>query len=156
MILLIYKIIYHQNTCHTFIQVKYIIKILGRYDKPTGYHLLFLPCAWGITIANTPSIFTYAYFMSVFYLGSICMRAAGCIINDIWDKNIDKKVERTKTRPLASGQLQLNQAFKFLSIHLTGGLVVLSQLNQAAIISSFCTVPIFTIYPFIKRISHYP
>ena len=91
-----------------------------------------------------------------FYAGSVIMRAAGCIVNDMWDKNFDKMVERTKTRPLAAEQLTMKQAFGFLGLHLAGGLCVLTQLNWNSISYAFGIIPLTVLYPVVKRFSHYP
>ena len=82
---------------------------LTRLNKPIGFMLLFWPCAWGLTIGYdfSKSINTYIYYLFLFFLGSIFMRSAGCIINDIADKELDKKIERTKNRPIASNKISI-------------------------------------------------
>lgn len=84
------------------------------------------------------------------------MRAAGCIVNDLWDVNYDKKVERTRVRPLASGELTQKQAFAFLVPHLAAGLGVLAFLNWQSIALSFAITPVAALYPLAKRYTHYP
>ena len=82
---------------------------LTRLKKPIGFMLLFWPCAWGITLAYdfSSNLKTYFFYLILFFLGSVLMRSAGCIINDIVDKEFDKKVSRTKLRPIASGQISI-------------------------------------------------
>ena len=96
---------------------------LTRLDRPIGYMLLFWPCLWGLTIAyNFNSELDKFYFYSLlFLLGSMLMRSAGCIVNDIADKNFDKKVERTKNRPIASGKVSVKYAiiYSFISVSYT-------------------------------------
>jgi hypothetical protein len=105
---------------------------LTRIDKPIGTLLLFYPCAWSITLA---SYATHASplvplgYTALFGLGALVMRGAGCTINDLWDRNLDKAVERTKTRPLARGDVTPPQAIGFLAVQLSAGLAVLTQLN---------------------------
>ena len=84
------------------------------------------------------------------------MRAAGCVVNDMWDKNIDNKVERTRSRPLASGELQMKDAWISLFAHCSVGLLVLTQLNWNTIAASFGIVPIAFLYPLAKRYFSYP
>ena len=82
---------------------------LTRLNKPIGYMLLFWPCLWGLTIAYNfeNNLDKYFFYLTLFFLGSLFMRSAGCIVNDIFDRNFDKKVERTKNRPLASGKVSI-------------------------------------------------
>ena len=82
---------------------------LTRLDKPIGYMLLFWPCLWGLTIAYNfeDSLNKYFFYLFLFFMGSVLMRSAGCIVNDIVDRNFDKKVERTKNRPIASGKIKI-------------------------------------------------
>ena len=100
--------------------------------------------------------FLVAGYSALFFVGSVSLRAAGCIVNDLWDVNYDKKVERTKTRPLASGELTNKQALLFLVPHLAAGLGVLAFLNKPAIILSFAITPVAALYPLAKRYTHYP
>jgi 4-hydroxybenzoate polyprenyltransferase len=105
---------------------------LTRIDKPIGSLLLFYPCAWSITMASTvthaPPWVPLGY-TALFGLGAFVMRGAGCTINDLWDRNLDKAVERTKERPLARGDITPGQAVGFLGLQLSAGLAVLTQLN---------------------------
>ena len=90
------------------LNVKLFIE-LTRLNKPIGYMLLFWPCIWGLTIAYefTNELETYFFYILLFFLGAVLMRSAGCIVNDITDKNFDKLVERTKNRPIASGKVSV-------------------------------------------------
>ena len=125
---------------------------LARLDKPAGAWLLLLPCWWGLALAGSFNFFYYALFT----IGAFTMRAAGCVINDIVDRNYDAQVERTKTRPIASGEISIKAALAFLIILLLLGLAVLTQLPMLAIFIGFGSVPLFIIYPFMKRITNWP
>ena len=125
---------------------------LARLDKPAGAWLLLLPCWWGLALAGSFDFFYYALFT----IGAFTMRAAGCVINDIADREYDSQVERTRTRPLASGEISLVSALIFLGILLLLGLVILTQLPTFAIIIGLGSVPLFVIYPFMKRITYWP
>jgi len=129
---------------------------LGRYDRPIGYMLLFYPCAWGLTLSTPYLDYHYIYNIFLFLSGSILMRSSGCIINDMWDRNIDKMVERSKMRPLAAGFLTMNEASIFLSVHLALSLLILLKLPLASIIAGLSVMPIVCIYPFMKRITYLP
>src|SRR6201994_1162875 len=102
--------------------------LLARVDRPIGIWLLFLPGLWGILLARAPSTETIR-LLALFAFGSLVMRAAGCVVNDLWDRDIDRKVVRTAGRPLASGALRPRQALSFLAALLLAGLSVLLQLN---------------------------
>lgn len=95
-------------------------------------------------------------YSAVFYVGAVSMRAAGCIVNDLWDVNFDKKVERTRTRPLAAGELTNKQALAFLVPHLAAGLGVLTFLNWEAFVLSMAITPVAALYPLAKRYTNYP
>jgi len=126
---------------------------LARLDNPIGIFLLLFPCLLGITIASDQinlEIFT------LFTLGAITMRSAGCIINDIVDRNLDKKTVRTKDRPLANEQLTLKEAYYFLLFLLIIGLLILIKLNQIVIILGLAIIPLIVLYPYMKRITHFP
>lgn len=129
---------------------------LGRYDKPIGWILLFLPCIWGLT-ASYP-ILDYNYFNKVllFLGGSVIMRSCGCAINDLCDRNFDKQVERTKNRPIATGQISTNQALAYISIHFIAGLWIMLQFNIKSIQLGFGIVPLIIIYPLMKRVTYLP
>ncbi|KAL5641289.1 hypothetical protein ACGC1H_001691 [Rhizoctonia solani] len=106
--------------------------LLARVDKPIGTMLLLWPCTWSITMASYVTqapISVPLTYLSLFGIGAFIMRGAGCTINDMWDRNLDKAVDRTKTRPLARGDVTPWQAFGFLGVQLSAGLAVLTQLN---------------------------
>ncbi|WRT65532.1 4-hydroxybenzoate polyprenyl transferase [Kwoniella shivajii] len=132
---------------------------LTRIDKPIGSLLLFWPCTWSITMASTvlhlpPSV--PLFYISLFGLGALIMRGAGCTINDMWDANMDAKVERTKTRPIAAGDVTQFQALTFLGVQLSAGLAVLTQLNWYSIALGASSLSLVVLYPFMKRITYYP
>ena len=95
-----------------------------------GSWLLYLPCTWSISLAAPPGTFPDIYMLGLFGLGSLLMRGAGCTINDMWDRDFDKRVERTKDRPLASGQVSQFQALTFLGLQLSASLGILLTLNM--------------------------
>ncbi|PFH52535.1 hypothetical protein AMATHDRAFT_139617 [Amanita thiersii Skay4041] len=132
---------------------------LTRIDKPIGTLLLFYPCAWSITMASYAHQLPYTVpltYLGLFGLGALVMRGAGCTINDMWDKNLDKVVARTKNRPLARGDIGRKGAVVFLGAQLTVGLGVLLQLNWYSILLGASSLSIVTIYPLMKRITHWP
>ncbi|WVN85824.1 4-hydroxybenzoate polyprenyl transferase [Cryptococcus depauperatus CBS 7841] len=132
---------------------------LTRIDKPIGSILLYWPCAWSITMASTVlqlPITTPLWYMSLFGVGALIMRGAGCTINDMWDSKMDSQVERTKTRPLAAGDVTQFQALTFLGGQLTAGLAVLTQLNWYSIALGASSLGLVVIYPFMKRITYFP
>ncbi|GAA5929547.1 hypothetical protein JCM10213_006402 [Rhodosporidiobolus nylandii] len=132
---------------------------LARMDKPIGTWLLYWPCAWGITMAAYSSalpVSTWAWNLALFGTGAIVMRGAGCTINDLWDQDIDKKVDRTKLRPLASGEVKPIQALTFLGGQLSLGLAVLTQLNWYSIALGASSLSLVIAYPLMKRITYWP
>ena len=138
-------------------QIKLFLE-LTRIKKPIGFMLLFWPCAWGLTIAYDFSgeKITYIFYLTLFLVGAILMRSAGCIINDIADKNFDIKVLRTKSRPIASGKISVTQGF-FYSIFLCLlALVVLVQFNFLTIILALGSMPLAFTYPLMKRYTYWP
>lgn len=132
---------------------------LARIDKPTGTLLLYLPCTWSITLAahaqHLPSSLL-AWNVFLFGSGAFIMRGAGCTINDMWDRRLDAKVERTKERPLASGAVTPFQALVFTGVQLSAGLAVLVQLNLYSIALGAASLGLVTIYPLMKRITYWP
>ena len=131
---------------------------LTRLDRPIGYMLLFWPCLWGLTIAyNFNSELEKFYFYSLlFLLGSMLMRSAGCIVNDIVDKNFDKKVERTKNRPIASGKVSVKLAIVY-SFFLCGlAFLVLINFNKFTILMALLSMPLAFTYPLMKRFTYWP
>jgi len=128
---------------------------LMRLHQPTGIWLLLWPCWWSIAMA-TQKPMPDIYLLSVFAIGAVIMRSAGCIINDIIDREIDKKVERTKNRPLASGMLSLKNALWLLVLLLTVAAIILISLNNIAIIAAILAFIPVLIYPYMKRIMPWP
>ena len=131
---------------------------LTRLDKPIGYMLLFWPCSWGLTIGyNFESNLTkYYFYLFLFFAGSILMRSAGCIVNDIIDKDFDKKVLRTKNRPIASGQISIKVAIFYAVILCLLALCVLLKFNQFTIILALGSMPLAFTYPLMKRFTYWP
>ena len=131
---------------------------LTRIKKPIGIMLLFWPCIWGLTIAYNfeDSIFIYIFYTVLFFLGSTLMRSAGCIINDIVDKNFDKKVRRTKSRPIASGKITVIEAFIFAVLLCILAFLVLIQFNLLTIILAIGSMPLAFTYPYMKRFTYWP
>ena len=131
---------------------------LTRLNKPIGFMLLFWPCAWGLTIGYdfSKSINTYIYYLFLFFLGSIFMRSAGCIINDIADKELDKKIERTKNRPIASNKIstKLGLIYSFFLCFLA--FLVLINFNWFTIIMALGSMPLAFAYPLMKRYTYWP
>jgi 4-hydroxybenzoate polyprenyltransferase len=131
---------------------------LTRLKKPIGFMLLFWPCIWGLTLVYdfNSSLNNYFFFNFLFLAGSILMRSAGCIINDIADKNFDQKVERTKNRPIASGKVSVKLALIY-SIALCGlAFLVLINFNKFTIYMALLSMPLAFTYPLMKRITYWP
>ena len=129
---------------------------LARLDRPIGTWLLLFPSWWSIALAAEPDHWPDLWLMVLFGIGALVMRGAGCTVNDIADRDIDAKVARTATRPLASGRLSLTQAFTFLGLQLAIGLVILLQLSPTAIWLGVASLILVAIYPFMKRITWWP
>ena len=131
---------------------------LTRLKKPIGFMLLFWPCAWGLTIAFdfTNNLNTYFFYLFLFLSGSILMRSAGCIINDISDKKFDKKVERTKNRPIASGKISIKLALAYMVLLCALAFLVLINFNSLVIILALGSVPLAFAYPLMKRYTYWP
>jgi len=138
-------------------QIKIFIELI-RLKKPIGYMLLFWPCAWGLTLAYdfNKSFNDYFLYLLLFLIGSILMRSAGCIINDIFDKKFDKKVARTKNRPIASGKVSINLAIAYSVILCFLALIVLINFNKLTIILAIFSMPLAFTYPLMKRITYWP
>ncbi|MGI9504645.1 MAG: UbiA family prenyltransferase, partial [Geminicoccaceae bacterium] len=127
--------------------------VLARWDRPIGAWLLLWPCWWGLGLApGWPSV----WLAIVFLIGAFAMRGAGCTINDMTDRDLDSKVERTRNRPLASGALAPLQALLFLGAQLLVGLAVLTQLNVNAALVALAAMPLVVAYPWMKRITWWP
>jgi 4-hydroxybenzoate polyprenyltransferase len=127
---------------------------LIRADRPIGVWLLLFPCLWGLALASTG--FPDPRLMLLFVAGSVIMRGAGCVINDIADRDFDARVERTKDRPIASGAISVPKALVFLALLLAAGLAVLLAFNQATILVALASLPLIVAYPFMKRITYWP
>jgi len=138
-------------------QIKLFID-LTRLKKPIGFMLLFWPCAWGLTLAYDFSLNlnNYFFYLILFFLGSILMRSAGCIVNDILDKEFDAKVFRTKNRPIASGKISVKLAFTYSVILCLIALFVLLNFNKFTIILALCSMPLAFTYPLMKRFTYWP
>ena len=138
-------------------QIKLFIE-LTRLKKPIGFMLLFWPCAWGLALAHDQykDLEKFLIYGLLFFLGSILMRSAGCIFNDIVDKDIDKKVARTKKRPLASGAITVKQSFFYIIILCLIAFFILIQFNRLTIILGLASMFLAFAYPFMKRITYWP
>ena len=131
---------------------------LTRLNKPIGSMLLFWPCIWGLTIAYNfnSSLNNFFFYGILFFLGSVLMRSAGCIVNDIADKNFDKKVERTKNRPIASEKVSVRIAILYVLILCALALLVLINFNHFTILMALISVPLAFTYPLMKRFTYWP
>ena len=131
---------------------------LTRLDKPIGYMLLFWPCSWGLTIAYNfeNNLNIYIFYLVLFFFGSVLMRSAGCIVNDIADRKYDKKVLRTKNRPIASGKISVIQGFFYVLLLCLLALIVLLQFNKLTIFLALASMPLAFIYPYMKRLTYWP
>ena len=131
---------------------------LTRLNKPIGFLLLFWPCVWGLTLAYYFSGETNLYLKHIllFFLGSVLMRSAGCIFNDIVDRDLDKKVQRTRERPIASGKISVPKAFVYLVFLCLVALLILLQFNWLTIILGLSSMTLVFTYPFMKRITYWP
>ena len=131
---------------------------LTRLKKPIGYMLLFWPCAWGLTIAYDfqNGFDDYILYIFLFFSGSVLMRSAGCIVNDIVDKNYDQKVERTKNRPLASNKISVRSALVIALILCLLAFLILINFNNLTIILAICSMPFAFTYPLMKRFTYWP
>ena len=129
--------------------------LLARLDRPVGAWLLFLPGLWGILLAHAPAGRT-ARLVALFAAGAVVMRAAGCVVNDMWDRDLDRMVSRTAARPLASGALGMRQAWGFLVALLAAGLLVLLQLPPLAQGLGVGSLVLVALYPLAKRVTWWP
>lgn len=128
--------------------------LLARFDRPIGWWLLFWPCAWSVALAG--GAIDRWDLLLWFLLGAIAMRGAGCVYNDIVDRDLDRKVERTRTRPLASGRVSLRAAWAWLIALGLIGLLVLVQLRSEARVVALASIALVAAYPFMKRITWWP
>ena len=132
---------------------------LTRLDKPIGFMLLFWPCAWGLSYAflqNNEDLNKYVYYIILFFFGSVLMRSAGCIFNDIVDKDLDKKVSRTKKRPLASGKISVKRSLIYVFVLCLFAFIILIQFNFLTIFLGLASMFLAFSYPFMKRITYWP
>ena len=131
---------------------------LIRIKKPIGFMLLFWPCTWGLTLAfdfNT-ELNKFFFYLILFFFGSILMRSAGCIINDIADKDFDKRVQRTKNRPIASNKVSVKLGFIYAAVLCIFAFFVLIQFNTFTIILALGSMPLAFSYPLMKRYTYWP
>ena len=131
---------------------------LTRLKRPIGYMLLFWPCAWGLTIAFdfSKDIKNYIFYLILFFLGSVLMRSAGCIVNDIIDKDFDKEVQRTKNRPIASGKISVKLGIIYSLMLCLLALIVLLNFNKFTIFLALASMPFAFTYPLMKRFTYWP
>jgi 4-hydroxybenzoate polyprenyltransferase len=142
---------------------------LARFDRPIGSWLLLIPCWWSSALAGIsaqePGQHRAAHLdlahlnllhLALFFAGAFAMRGAGCTWNDIVDRDLDRGVERTRSRPIPSGQVRVAQAALFLVVQALAGLVVLLQFNTFAIATGIASLAIVVVYPFMKRITYWP
>ena len=131
---------------------------LTRLKKPIGFMLLFWPCAWGLTLAYdfSSNLNNYFFYLILFFLGSVFMRSAGCIVNDILDREFDAKVFRTKNRPIASGKVSIKLAIFYASTLCFLAFLVLINFNLFTIILAFASMPLAFTYPLMKRFTYWP
>ena len=131
---------------------------LTRLKKPIGYMLLFWPCAWGLTIGYdfSNNLNEYFFYLILFFLGSVLMRSAGCIVNDILDRKFDKKVLRTKDRPIASGKISVTLGLIYAAILCLLAFLVLVNFNNFTIIIALASMPLAFTYPLMKRYTYWP
>ena len=131
---------------------------LTRLKKPIGFMLLFWPCAWGLTLAYdfSTNLKYYFFYLILFFLGSVLMRSAGCIVNDILDKEFDAKVFRTKNRPIASGKISIKLGILYAISLCLMALLVLINFNVLTIILALGSMPLAFTYPLMKRYTYWP
>ena len=131
---------------------------LTRLNKPIGFMLLFWPCSWGLAYAYyvNQNLNLFLYYLLLFFLGSVLMRSAGCIFNDIIDKDFDKRVNRTKARPIASGKISVARSLVYVLILCLLAFLVLVQFNIMTIVLGMSSMLLAFSYPFMKRITYWP
>ena len=138
-------------------QLKIFVE-LSRLNKPIGFMLLFWPCSWGLAYAYyfNQNLNLFIYYLILFFLGSLLMRSAGCIFNDIVDKDFDNKVQRTKKRPIASGKITVKQSLFYVFILCFLAFLILIQFNNLTIMLGMGSMILAFAYPFMKRITYWP
>ena len=131
---------------------------LTRLDKPIGFMLLFWPCSWGLAYAYSlnQNLNIFFYYLFLFFMGSVFMRSAGCIINDIVDKDLDKQVNRTKKRPIANGKISISQSLLYVVFLCSVSFLILIQFNIKTILLGLGSMFLAFSYPFMKRITYWP
>jgi len=138
-------------------QLNLFIELI-RLKKPIGFMLLFWPCAWGLTLAYdfSGNLDNYFFYLTLFFLGSVLMRSAGCIVNDIFDKDFDKKVSRTKDRPIAAGKISIKLGLFYSVLLCLVALLVLLNFNSFTVILALGSMPLAFSYPLMKRYTYWP
>ena len=131
---------------------------LTRLNKPIGFMLLFWPCLWGLTLSYNfdLTLNVFIFYGLLFFSGSVLMRSAGCIVNDISDKNFDKLVERTKNRPVASGKISIRLAIIYAVVLCVIAFLVLINFNKFTILMALVSMPLAFTYPLMKRFTYWP
>ena len=131
---------------------------LTRLKRPIGYMLLFWPCAWGLTLVFDFSndLLIYLFYLFLFFLGSVLMRSAGCVMNDIIDRKFDRNVKRTKNRPLASGSVSVRLAVSYVIVLCSLAFLVLINFNKFTILLALASMPFAFTYPLMKRYTYWP
>ncbi|HZQ13683.1 MAG TPA: 4-hydroxybenzoate octaprenyltransferase [Pseudolabrys sp.] len=130
---------------------------LARLDRPIGSWLLLIPCWWSVGLAgmrgaHLPSL----WHIVLFFIGAFAMRGAGCTWNDLVDRDLDGKVERTRSRPIPSGQVSVGQATLFMVAQALVGFLVLIQFNRFTVLTGLASLLVVVIYPFMKRVTYWP
>jgi len=138
-------------------QLKIFIE-LSRLNKPIGFMLLFWPCSWGLAYAYylNQNLNLFIYYLILFFLGSLLMRSAGCIFNDIVDKDFDNKVQRTKKRPIASGKITVKKSLFYVITLCFLAFLILIQFNNLTIMLGMGSMILAFAYPFMKRFTYWP
>jgi 4-hydroxybenzoate polyprenyltransferase len=130
---------------------------LARLDRPIGSWLLLMPCWWSVGLAGMRvEQFPSLWHIVLFFIGAFAMRGAGCTWNDLVDRNLDGLVERTRSRPIPSGQVTVAEATAFMLLQALIGLLVLIQFNRFTVLTGLCSLLVVAIYPFMKRITYWP
>jgi 4-hydroxybenzoate polyprenyltransferase len=130
---------------------------LARLDRPIGSWLLLIPCWWSVGLGGMRADhFPSLWHMALFFIGAFAMRGAGCTWNDLVDRDLDKMVERTRSRPIPSGQVSVGQATIFMVAQALVGFVVLIQFNRFTVMCGLASLLVVVIYPFMKRITYWP
>ncbi|MDA9163766.1 4-hydroxybenzoate octaprenyltransferase [Rickettsiaceae bacterium] len=140
----------NKNLSITFLDISNLVRL----HTPTGYLLSFFPAAYGLLLAYNQSL--NLVYLPIFFIGSILTRGAGCIVNDLFDRDLDKHVERTKRRPLASGVISAPQAIMILCVLLCGSVAILFSLTMTSIAIGVIGALLITLYPLMKRITYFP